>query len=135
MLTFFGFDLELFVDSGVADGWRAEHGASARPARDFSGQHWLIVHVDADPEHLVWVCAPISVRALQAVATGRATVRDAVRHSLTGAVEVVTVEHGRAVPDRCVCCAAIPEALLPVADGVEAGRGYRDRIVGTRTGP
>jgi hypothetical protein len=111
MLKFFGFDLELFIDEPVG-----ARNVVIRSARDFQGEHWLIVQVDDDPEHLVWVCAPISVRALQMVATGVASARDAVRHSLTGSVEVVTVDHGRAVPDRCLCCALIPEGLLPAAD-------------------
>jgi hypothetical protein len=29
---------------------------------------------------------------------------------------VVTVDHGRAVPDRCVLCANIPAELLPGSD-------------------
>ena len=111
MLKFLGFSLELFVDEVLYD-----DGSSVCSARDFEGGHWLIVQVDADPEHLVWVCAPISARALSRVAAGSATTRDAVRHSLTGTVQVVTVDHGRAVPDSCLCCAAIPDHLLPGMD-------------------
>jgi hypothetical protein len=111
MLQFLGFDLELLVEGVLDDGT-----GTVRWARSQSGEHWLIVPVDQDPDHLVWVCAPISVRALRAVATGRATTRDAVQHSATGTVEVVTVDHGRAVPDRCVCCGALPEELLPPVD-------------------
>jgi hypothetical protein len=108
MLKFFGFDLELYVDV-VLQG----HDVNVRSARGFQGENWLIVQVDQDPEHLVWVCAPISERALQEVATGRATMRDAVRHSATGTVEIVTVDRGRAVPDRCLCCSELPDDLLP----------------------
>jgi hypothetical protein len=108
MLTFFGFELELFVDQ-VLDG----QDPLMHSARDFRGEHWLIIQVDDDPEHLVWVCAPISVRALRSVTAGQASPRDAVRHSLTGNVEIVTVDRGRAVPDRCLRCAVIPESLLP----------------------
>jgi hypothetical protein len=111
MLKFFGFDLELFVDAGPRD-----QASVVFSATGSQGDHWLIVQVDQDPEHLVWVCAPISVRALHEVATGRATPRDALRHSATGNVEVVTVDHGRAVPDRMLGCVGLPEYLLPAAD-------------------
>ena len=86
----FAFDLELFIDEVLGD-----HEPVMRSACDFQGEHWVIVQVDDDPEHLVWVRAPIGLRALRSVATGSASVRDAVRHSLTGYVEVVTVDHGR----------------------------------------
>jgi hypothetical protein len=108
MLKFFGFDLELFVDV-VLEG----HDVEVHSAKGFQGEKWLIVQVDQDPEHLVWVCAPISDRALREVSTGRATTRDALRHSSTGTVEIVTVDHGRAIPDRCLCCSEIPDDLLP----------------------
>jgi hypothetical protein len=111
VLTFFGFELELFVDE-VLD----RQDPLMHSARDFRGEHWLIVQVDDDPEHLVWVCAPISVRALRSVTAGLASPRDALRHSLTGTVEIVTVDRGRAVPDRCLRCAIIPETLLPAPD-------------------
>jgi hypothetical protein len=111
VLKFLGFELELFVDV-------ERDGAVAQvcTARSFLGEHWLIVQVDRDPEHLVWVCAPISVRALEAVRIGRATARDALRHSATGSVEVVTVHHGRAVPDRWLLCSSLSEELLPGDD-------------------
>jgi hypothetical protein len=108
VLKFLGFDLELFVD-GILD----DHDPVVHSAHDFQGSQWLIVQVDTDSEHLVWVCAPISARALRAVADRTATTTDALRHSLTGTVEVVTVDHGRAVPDRCLCCATLPDNLLP----------------------
>ena len=111
MLTFFGFELELFVDK-VHNG----QDPMMHSARDFRGEHWLIIQVDDDPEHMVWVCAPISARALRSITSGVASPRDAVRHSLTGNVEIVTVDHGRAVPDRCLRCAVIPEDLLPDAE-------------------
>jgi hypothetical protein len=111
MLRFLGSDLELFVDEILDD-----HDSVVRSAHDFRGEHWLVVQVDDNPDRLAWVCAPSSVRALREVATGRATVRDALRHSLTGTVEVVTVDHGRFVRDRCFCCAGLPDDLLTPAD-------------------
>jgi hypothetical protein len=109
MLTFYGYELELFAgrDLGEIDGVRVRAGT------DLCGGHWLIARVDSDPEHLVWVCAPVSTHALQAVADQRARVGDVLRHSLTGLVEVVTVDHGRSVPDRCVTCTDLPAELLP----------------------
>jgi hypothetical protein len=107
VLTFLGFDLQLSVD-GLFGG----PDPRVRSAEDPSGGRWLIVQVDEDPDHLVWVCAPISRRALEAVVSGRASAGDAVRHSETGIVEVVTVDHGRAVPDRCLCCASIPDDFV-----------------------
>jgi hypothetical protein len=111
VLKFLGFQLELFVDVEIDDAV-----APVRTARSFLGELWLIVPVDCDPNHLVWVCAPITVRALEEVRIGRATVRDALCHSASGSVEVVTVDHGRAVPDRWLLCSALSEELLPGGD-------------------
>jgi hypothetical protein len=112
MMKFYGYHLELFAGEIIAE----HEEVSVRAGTDFGGGHWLIVRVDDDPDHLVWVCAPVSQRALQAVASGTAAVRDALRHSATGTVEVITVDHGRAVPDRCLLCADLPAALLPGGD-------------------
>jgi hypothetical protein len=112
MMKFYGYELELFAGEDLGE----VAGISVRAGTDFCGGHWLIVRVGDDPEHLVWVCAPVSIRTLQEVARGNAAVRDALRHSVTGSVEVVTVDHGRAVPDRCLMCADIPPDLLPPSD-------------------
>jgi hypothetical protein len=112
MMKFYGYELELFGGEVFAE----VGGVSVRAGIDFLGGHWLIVRVDDDPEHLVWVCAPVSPRALQEVASGHAAVRDVLRHSSTGTVEVVTVDHGRAVPDRCMLCSELPASLLPAGD-------------------
>jgi hypothetical protein len=108
MLTFCGFDLELAVEAVLA---RDGCPALCR-ARDLRGGHWLILQVDDDPAHLAWLCAPLSERAIQAVACGEALATDAVRHSATGTVELVVVDHGRAVPDRCLLCADVGGQLL-----------------------
>jgi hypothetical protein len=50
------------------------------------------------------------------VATGRSTPRDALRHSSTGLVEVVSYAGGRALPETALLCAEIPESLLPPDD-------------------
>ncbi len=109
MLRFCGFDLDLTVETMlIRRDW-----PSLCAGRDFAGGQWLIALVDDDPAHLVWLCAPVSERGMRAVADGRAEPVDALRHSSTGTVEVVTVDHGRAVPDRCLLCPEVPEYLLP----------------------
>ena len=114
MLTFCGFDIELFVEEVLA----TDQG-QVYSARDWSGHRWLIVNIDEDPDRLAWLCAPVSERAMKAVATGRAAPNDAIRHSATGTVDLVVVDHGRAVPDRCLLCANIPQDLLPALNGHE----------------
>jgi hypothetical protein len=111
MLTFCGFDLELFVERVLT----RQDGPALCCARDWTGNQWLIVAVDEDPLHLAWLCARLSDRAMRAVVSGQATPKDALRHSATGTVELVAVDHGRAVPDRCLLCSSIPEKwpLLP----------------------
>jgi hypothetical protein len=109
MLKFLGFDLELSVEFVVS---RAEW-PDVYCARDFVGERWIIVQVDDDPARLAWLCAPASDRAVQAIVNGQATPVDLVRHSRTGTVELVALEGGRAVPERCLLCSSLPEELLP----------------------
>ena len=110
MLRFCGTDLKLVVEgmlpAEARGGWPVVYSAL-----DVDGTHWLIVQVDDEPLHLDWLCAPISERALQAVVEGRGTPADALRHSRTGTAELVTIEHGRAVPDRCLLGAQVAERL------------------------
>jgi hypothetical protein len=108
VLTFLGYELELFGVGVIAD----RDGRSVRHGTDLNGGQWLIVGVTGDTEHLVWVCAPVTVRMLEEVAAGRADPWDAVRHSVTGMVDVVTVDHGRAVPDRCLRGADLDPSYL-----------------------
>jgi hypothetical protein len=112
MTNFYGYELELFAIEVLTE----VRGVTVRTGVDVGGGLWLVVLVDDDPEHLVWVCAPVSPRALLEVASGRAAVRDVLRHTATGTVDVVTTDRGRAVPDRCLLCGDIPMALLPHDD-------------------
>jgi hypothetical protein len=112
MTNFYGYEIELFATEVLTEA----RGVSVRSGVDVHGRAWLIVLVDDDPEHLVWICAPVSLRARSEVAAGRAAVRDVLRHSATGTVEVVTVDRGHSVPDRCLLCSHIPAALLPLDD-------------------
>jgi hypothetical protein len=123
MLRFFGFHLELFVEE-VLDGGE---GPTLCHARDFTGGQWLIVQTDDDPVHLAWMCAPVSARAMQAVRDGHCEPTDVLRHSATGAVELVTIDNGKAVPDRCVLGYQVSDHLPPGADHSGGGEG-RGRI-------
>ncbi len=108
MTNFYGYEIELFATQVLT----GVQGVSVRSGVDRHGGSWLIVLVDDDPDHLVYMCAPVSSRAMSEVAAGRAAVKDVLRHTATGTVEVVTVDHGRAVPDSCLLCSNIPTALL-----------------------
>jgi hypothetical protein len=112
MLIFCGFDIQLVVEVVV----NRTDGLEVCGGRDFTNGQWLIVRVDDDPGHLAWLCAPVSERAMQAVVNGRSSPMDAVRHSKTGTVELVTVDHGQAVPDQCLLCSGLPEDLLDPSD-------------------
>jgi hypothetical protein len=112
MFFFLGFDLELTIDRVLieTDGPRLCAGI------DLQGQRWLVFRSCSNAEESRWLCSPITDRALRQVETGRAKARDALRHSSTGLVEVVSYTNGGVVPERCFRCAEIPESLLPPAD-------------------
>jgi hypothetical protein len=112
VLTFFGYDLELVVDSVL----KGRDGPTLWSGADSDGGSWLILEADRDPAHPAWLCAPISAPALRAIRSGRAKPRDAFLHSVTGTVELVRLEGGHAVPDQCLRCEDVPEQLLPPAD-------------------
>ena len=104
MLKFCGFDLELTVETVLQ---RRDDQPAVFSAFDPRGDHWLIVEAGSDDHGFSWICAPASERAVDLVATGQAAAVDAVRHSLTGWVEVVRVVDGHAVPDQRVSCAEL----------------------------
>jgi len=107
MLRFCGFDLELTVEAVLQ---RDADQPAVFSATDLCGEHWLIVEAAQDAGDFSWICAPASDRVIELVAAGRATALDAVRHSLTGWVEVVRVVDGHAVPDQRVPCAQLGSA-------------------------
>jgi hypothetical protein len=76
-------------------------------ATDLVGQRWLIIEAVHQDQQQSWLCAPASARAVDLVASGKAAAVDAVRHSSTGWVELVSVVDGHAVPDRRVPCSDI----------------------------
>jgi hypothetical protein len=109
-LMFFGFEIELTVEAVLV---QDDAGARVCSAHDCNEQQWLIVNVSDEPDDLAWLCVPVSERAIEAFLTGRGSIRDVICHSATGTVDLVRVEHGRAVPDRCLLCASLSEYLLP----------------------
>ena len=114
MLTFLGYELELSEVGVISD----DDDHSIRYGTDDDGGQWLIVEADADPDHLVWVCAPVTSRMLAEVESGRAAPWDALRHSATGMAEVVVIDHGRAMPDHCVCGAELgPDRVVDPGGG------------------
>lgn len=102
MLKFCGFDLELTVESVLQ---RQDGQPAVFTAVDALGDQWLIIEAGSDEHGFSWICAPASDRAVELVTSGRASALDAVRHSLTGWVEVIRVVDGHAVPDQRVSCA------------------------------
>jgi hypothetical protein len=112
MFFFLGHDLEMIIDRVLI---RAD-GPQLCAGTDFTGQRWLVFRSRSNQEQSLWLCSPITQRALRQVETGRATPRNALRHSATGSVEVVTYAGGRVLPERCLRCSDIPDALLPSAD-------------------
>jgi hypothetical protein len=113
MLTFLGYELELAILGAITQG----DGRNVHYGADVNGDPWLVVGVEESPERLVWVCAAVTVRMLEEVVAGRADAWDAIRHSITGMVDIVTIENGQAVPDRCVRSAALNPTYLTHLDG------------------
>jgi hypothetical protein len=112
MFFFLGFDLEMTIDRVLIDA----NGPQLCAGTDRSGQRWLVFGSGSDGEQSLWLCSPISDLALRQVEAGRAAPRDALRHSSTGLVEVVSCAAEGAVPERCLLCGEIPEAMLPPPD-------------------
>jgi len=112
MLRFLGFELSLEVDEVLqeCDGPRLFAG------HDESGQPWLVAEVWRSAVNAKWLCAPQSPRALECVRSGRAQIRDALRHSSDGTVVMVTVERAVMVDDHVLLCAELPDDLLPAGD-------------------
>lgn len=104
MLKFCGFDLELTVETVL------QHDCdqpAVFSASDSDGNRWLILEATENDREMAWICAPASDKTVELVGAGKATASDAVRHSLTGWVEVVRVVDGHAVPDQRVTCAEL----------------------------
>jgi len=113
-MRFFGYDLDLTVET-ILDG---DSGPRLFTGRDVDGIAWVIAQVTDEPSHQSWLCAPVSERAASAIVDRGADPRDAIRHSLTGTVELVTVQPGLATPDRCLLCSDVPKDLLNTVEGL-----------------
>ncbi len=108
MFRFCGYGLELFVDEVLT---RRQEDPSVCTATDATGQRWLIVASSVDPANLAWVCAPASPHTLDLVRSGHSSAYEAVSHSPTGWVEMVSIVDGHSVPDRRIACSDLPAAL------------------------
>jgi hypothetical protein len=106
MLRFCGFGLELFVSEVLT---RRCDDPIVCSATDDAGRWWLIVEAVHKDAQMIWVCAPASPRMVELVGSGRASATDAVRHSLTGWVEIVSTIDGRSVPEQRVACSRLSE--------------------------
>jgi hypothetical protein len=98
MLTFCGIHLELIVDRVLL----RQDGPQLCAAHDTTGTAWLILRTRNTPSHQVWICAPQSPRAIQAVTANPQVAYQAIRHSITGTAEVISIQHGSPQPDRCI---------------------------------
>jgi hypothetical protein len=106
MLRFCGFGLELFVDDVLT---RFCDDPIVCAATDAAGRRWLIVEAVHDGSEAMWVCAPASPKMVELVGSGQASAADAVRHSLTGWVEIVSTAEGRSIPEERVACSQLPQ--------------------------
>lgn len=78
-------------------------------AHDEDGRRYLIAHTDAS----TWLCAPITERALECVASGRAELRAVFAHSSTGMVERLTVRGSAVCEESLIPCSELDDAVLP----------------------
>lgn len=106
MIRFCGFGLELFVDTVLT---RRCDDPIVCSATDGASRWWLIVEAYKDKSGTVWVCAPASRKMVELVGTGQASAADAIRHSVTGWVEIVSRVGGRSIPEQRVPCAQLDE--------------------------
>ena len=109
MLHFLGSGLALDVEEVLE--W--DEGPILFTARDFEGQRWLVAEVDRRGTRTAWLCTPQSPHTIEGVRSGQADVRDAVRHSANGTVEVITLDANEVVEDQVLLCRDVPEKYLP----------------------
>jgi hypothetical protein len=87
-------------------------GPSLFIGHDRAWRHYVAVQVGSGTTHRRWLCAAISRRALRCVLTGRADLRDALRHTPTGYVDVLTIDQwGRVVESQQLCGDLSDDAL------------------------
>jgi hypothetical protein len=83
-----------------------------------SGQRYVILQTSGDDRAGTWTCAPITERALDFVVTGSAELRDAISHTATGTVDIITVAADGRCTESVRLCSELREEDLPP-------RGYR----------
>jgi hypothetical protein len=105
-LVSFGVQIDEVLD------WR--DGPSLFTGHDHDGRHYLAVEVASTPTERRWVFAPISPVALRCVLMGRAQLRDAFRHSLTGYIETVSIDRAGQVTESMQLCTEVSDDVLPV---------------------
>lgn len=111
MLSFCGHDLNLIVDQVLHRDYDRPVICSAIDS--FGAQRWLVLEIDSRIDHLAWLCVPTTTRAIDLVATGRTLTGDVARHSSTGWVQLITADHGRSMPDRCILCSQLSLPTRP----------------------
>jgi hypothetical protein len=79
------------------------------------GERYLVRHAARSDHTVIWVCAPISERALACVRTGRAEVRDAFTHTATGGVDILTLGPDGHCTESFKMCAELRDEDLPPA--------------------
>jgi hypothetical protein len=90
-------DLELTVDRVVL----RHDGPQLCTAHDTTGTAWLILRTHNTASYQAWICAPQSRRAIQAVTANPRVAYHAIRHSVTGTAELISIREGSPRPDRC----------------------------------
>jgi hypothetical protein len=102
VLLFRGWQTDVEIDAELM----AEDVFSAH---DRQGMRFVLAHT-ADS---TWLCAPITERALECVASGQAELRAVFAHSSTGMVERLTVRRGVVCEESLVPCASLNDDVLP----------------------
>ena len=89
-------------------------------AHDAQGRQYLIARTD----EATLLCAPISERALECVASGRAELRSVFAHSSTGMVERLRPRNAGGFEESLIPCAELTDDVLP-RPGVRLGERAR----------
>jgi hypothetical protein len=97
-----GCDLSLDIDDVLIDG-------EVFSGHDQSGTRYLIVHTAST----TWLCAPVTDRALNCVASNRADIRDVLTHSATGLVERLTIHGSVVCQESLMLCRELTDNELP----------------------
>jgi hypothetical protein len=104
--------LEIQLDDVLDAGAPLPHLFSGHTS---AGQRYLIIQTSGDEHSGTWMCAPITDRALHHVLIGSAQLRDAVAHTATGAIDIITVtSDGHCLESSRLCRELADEELPPL---------------------